>query len=408
MTVVQRAVVFLVGSGAGLAHAGSVPFVDGADGAVEVALGYVSRVEGQEYLVVVRDDDGRPHVIEARIRYGIVDPARLGHRTIIRGTVQRKENERPRLEIETVDHAHPTEFAALLALRKRGLLDCDQDTEGRVTRIAFHPENDDRDGIAHLAKFERLENLSLANVTDANLLELAPLRNVEFVSIDSEYVTGAGLVGFANCENLHVVNAWLPKLNDDGLRPLTANENLWCLRVNESSITNDGLRHIGKLEHLRILEVNDTKVGDAGLKHLEGLTELEYLFLAGTPITDDALAMIPELRKLWALKLERTAVTDEGLSNFLEFESLKGVNFLYLADTKITDAGLAHLVDIEELEGIDLAGDGITDAGLTHLETHEALKWIHAPGCPITDAAATKFGTDRPAGFYITRDRKDD
>lgn len=402
------AVGLLVVTSLGLAEGGDVPFFDAEDGTIEVALGYLSHIEASEYVVVVRNGEGRPYVLEASLAIGTyVPPARLGRRAIVRAKVLREENAAPRLEIETVDHALPTEFEALLALRKLGI-DIDQDDEGYVKRVAFFPLSRKGDPIRHLAAFERLKNLALANVTDADLLKLVTLRNLEFVSIDGEGVTGSGLAGFANCKNLNVLNTSLPDLTDAGLEHLTVNENLSCLRLNGSKITGAGLEHVGKLAKLRILEVEDTRVGDAGLKHLAGLSELEYLFLTGTPITDDALVMIPELRKLWALKLDRTAVTDEGLSNFREFDSLKGVNFLYLQHTKITDAGLAHLVDIEHLEGIDLAGDGITDAGLAHLATHERLKWIHAPGCPITDAAATRFKTGRDQRFYITRDRPRD
>jgi len=130
------------------------------------------------------------------------------------------------------------------------------------------------------------------------------------------------------------------QITDAGLVHLEKLTNLNALYLNGTQITDAGLVHLEKLTNLNALDLNGTQITDAGLVHLEKLTNLNALALGRTQITDAGLVHLEKLTNLNALYLIATQITDAGL---VHLEKLTNLNALYLNVTQITDAGLKGL-----------------------------------------------------------------
>ena len=103
-------------------------------------------------------------------------------------------------------------------------------------------------------------------------------------------------------------------LSDAALVHLKGLTNLQTLNLHGTKITDAGLVHLKGLTKLQTLDLWDTKITDAGLVHLKGLTKLTWLNLPGTKITDAGLIHLQELPRLETLNLLYTKVTDAGIA----------------------------------------------------------------------------------------------
>ena len=116
--------------------------------------------------------------------------------------------------------------------------------------------------------------------TDAELVHLRGLSDLESLVLSSTQVTDAGLVhlkGFSDLEGLALM---------------------------ETGVTDAGLAHLSGLSNLKRLFLGDTRIGwmnglqrpfvtqvtDAGLVHLKGLSNLEHLDLSATKVTPVGVA----------------------------------------------------------------------------------------------------------------------
>lgn len=155
-------------------------------------------------------------------------------------------------------------------------------------------------------------NLSHCSANDADLAELACLRNLEQLDLQGCRVTDAGL---------------------KGLRGMLR---LWKLSLESTSITDAGLVELAHLTGLRDLNLSRTAVSDAGLQHLVGLTALSQLYLAETQVTDASMAILTRLPRLRDLSLLTTCVGDGGL---LALAGLPELESVVVSDTAVTLAG---------------------------------------------------------------------
>ena len=103
------------------------------------------------------------------------------------------------------------------------------------------------------------------------------------------------------------------EVTDAGLVHLKGLTNLEELDLGKTKVTDAGLEHLQGLTKLQWLSLQDTKVTAAGLVHLEGLTKLQWVGLAETKVTDAGLAHLKKLTKLQSLYLGETQVTNEGV-----------------------------------------------------------------------------------------------
>ncbi len=174
------------------------------------------------------------------------------------------------------------------------------------------------------------------------------------------------------------------RVTDADLVHLAAISNLENLFLGGSKITDTGVtQHVSGLASLRSLRLNNTAIGDASLEALKGLSGLEELYLSETAVTDEGLKSIAGMTHLTLLDLTETAVSDRGLA---ELKGLSRITVLRLAGTQITDRTLQLLKQFPGLEVIILNDTQITDAGLEHLKTLPAINLIRMHDTQATDA----------------------
>jgi hypothetical protein len=140
----------------------------------------------------------------------------------------------------------------------------------------------------------------------------------------------------------HMSAVYLPntEVTDAGLVHIKGLTDLETLILNNTQVTDAGLVHLKGLTNLRELDLNHTQVTDSGLVHLKGLHQLVVLELIGTEVNDAGLVHLNELTNLVVLCLGNTDVTDAGL---VHLKSLTSLETLWLHYTYVTEAGRLDL-----------------------------------------------------------------
>jgi hypothetical protein len=88
--------------------------------------------------------------------------------------------------------------------------------------------------------------------------------------------------------------------------------NLDFLLLRDNQITGNGLASIKNLTKLQSLVLSHNRIDDDALSSLEKLADLESLWLDGTNVSDDGLKKLAHLQKLKFLDIDRTSVTAAG------------------------------------------------------------------------------------------------
>jgi hypothetical protein len=81
-------------------------------------------------------------------------------------------------------------------------------------------------------------------------------------------VTDVGLKELAGLTDLQTLNLDVNRITDAGLKELAALTSLQTLDLNTTQVTNQGLKELARLKNLKTLNLGFTKVTDAGLKEL--------------------------------------------------------------------------------------------------------------------------------------------
>jgi internalin A len=199
-------------------------------------------------------------------------------------------------------------------------------------------------GLASLVGLNRLEELDLSiPVTDADLVPVSKMVSLRhfFLYGDSPRLTDAGLVHLKGLMNLEMLSLTSDRLTDAGLVHLSGLTNLEALNLNgrrAPGITSDGLVHLKGMKRLVHLQLEGSSV--VSLEPLSHLTGLSVLFLDGTSVDDSSLATLAGFRGLQTLSLAKTRVGDAGLAHIAKLSQL---GLLTLGETKVTPSGIAAL-----------------------------------------------------------------
>ncbi len=241
-------------------------------------------------------------------------------------------------------------------------------------------------GLKDLAPLKGLQKLSLAStkVTDAGLKELAALQELRELDLEATQVQGAGLKDLAGLKRLQALRLSNAKLTDAGLKGLADLKGLKVLELSLNSLTDAGLKELAGLAGLKELNIGLTKITNAGLKELAALPELETLSLAHTKVTDAGLGDLAALKSLRKLSLYGTSVTDSGLKHLAR---VTGLESLDLDKTQVTGTGLKDLGVLKDLKELTFRHTKVTDAGLKGLAALKALKKLDLNDTAVTDAA---------------------
>ncbi len=240
--------------------------------------------------------------------------------------------------------------------------------------------------LKELAPLKDLRKLALQGnpkITGAGLKHLAPLEKLEELDLGRTSVGDAGLKELAPFQELRSLNLWIALVTDAGLKDLAPLKELQSLNLSNNHVTDAGLKELAPFEDLRSLDLSGTPVTDAGLKEVARHKGLQSLGLMDTRVTDAGLSALAPLESLRELNLSRTRVTDLGLK---EVARHKGLQSLNLRETAVTDAGLAGLAPLKDLRLLDLSLTQLTDAALKEVARHENLQTLILLGPPVTDA----------------------
>src|SRR6516162_4962276 len=139
-------------------------------------------------------------------------------------------------------------------------------------------------------------------------------KPITFVSLSNKQVTDADLKELAGLKQLETLNLTSTQISDSGLKDLTELSQLRCLDLGETRITDVGLSALAGLNQLQTLDLSETQISDAGLKELAGLKQLQWLELEDTRVSDDSLNELAGLKQLEFLSLHGTRVTSKGVA----------------------------------------------------------------------------------------------
>jgi uncharacterized protein (TIGR03067 family) len=227
-------------------------------------------------------------------------------------------------------------------------------------------------------------------VTDETMASLKDSPKLQSLCLANGNISDAGLVNVEGLTELESLDLTFTKITDAGLQHLRPLVKLRVLNLHGDNITDAGLEHLKGLTELENLDLTFTKITDAGLERLKGFPKLKALGLVGTPqITDAGLAHLQGLPELEAIDLRWShQITDAGLANL---KGLPKLNWLVLWGTQISDAGLENLRTLLQLKTLELGRTKVTDAGLPKLERLKNLQSVGFGETPVTSEAKEKL-----------------
>lgn len=118
------------------------------------------------------------------------------------------------------------------------------------------------------------------------------LANVTFVSGWGFFLTDADLVHIRKLTDVQMLNLGNTQVTDAGLVNVKGLTDLESLSLDSAQITDTGLIQLQNLTKLRFLRLRNTKITDAGLVHLRSLIALQWLDLGDTKVTDAGVAQL--------------------------------------------------------------------------------------------------------------------
>jgi len=112
---------------------------------------------------------------------------------------------------------------------------------------------------------ESFASLALSEGSDAAVLQLSRLNNLEIVTIAGPRITDSALLSLSTLSNLKYLEVYAPQVTDAGLTHLKDLTTLKFLALDACpQISDAGLVHLIGLKNLETLSVVDTKVTPAG------------------------------------------------------------------------------------------------------------------------------------------------
>ena len=269
------------------------------------------------------------------------------------------------------------------------------------------------DTLAVVAKFDRLEVLSLADSSGIcdGFRQLQGLRHLTTLDVSGAGVTDDCLAAIARISSIQKLELYGVKATDEGfarlasLPALTDLDIVNCPNLSDSGAARmvEGMPRLQAMSltggskslaatlaalarhhpDLGTLDIEGTGATNDDLKTVGRLANLEALWLSKTRITDEGLVHLRPLKNLAILWLDQTGVTDEGLKHLGGSTSLRR---LHLNSTRVGDAGMVHLEKLP-LESLDLSGSLVTDAGMPAVGWINSLRNLSLARLPLlTDA----------------------
>ena len=148
--------------------------------------------------------------------------------------------------------------------------------------------NDDLAGVSQLPGLRELL-LEETQITDAGVLALTGLTDLEHLRLRGARIGNAGIAHLCQFQNLRILNLPHAQFTDDALAELARLPKLELLRFSSPHVTDAGMEHLAQLDQLRFLHLISVPITDEGLGRLEALKNLESLYLDDIQVTDAAI-----------------------------------------------------------------------------------------------------------------------
>ncbi len=216
--------------------------------------------------------------------------------------------------------------------------------------------------------------LGASGITGENLPLLAPLTQLQYLSLKQLPIDDRRLAKLPDFPELQSLGLDGTKIGDEGLAQLARFPRLQMLWLDQTRITDAGMVHLKRMPYLDTLYMPGTATAGAGLAELREAPRLKSISLKSVRLQADSLKYLAQIEQLESLGLDNTNVRDEQLA---DLAGLKQLRILWLTGTKIGDGGLEHLKNVRSLQIVHLNNTEVTREGAAELE--RAL-----PRCQIT------------------------
>jgi hypothetical protein len=248
----------------------------------------------------------------------------------------------------------------------------------------------------YLAAFAAPRELDLSYwpVTDAELADVALLKDLKVLDLRGTKITNDGLTRIAELESIESLSLSLSgsQLSETALKRLAALKRLRVLRLYGAPpnlVTAAVLREFAALTKLEELTALRTDLTDDLAEHFAALPQLRKLAVGGGKITDAGIkqlaANLPHLEslRLWDAKMSK--------AGFKELATLRRLKELDLRGAQLTVAELQELTALGELRSLDLQGSNVADAELVALRELKQLKTLGLARTAVTAAALARL-----------------
>jgi hypothetical protein len=234
-------------------------------------------------------------------------------------------------------------------------------------------------GLAHLATLTKLRRLRLwSRCAPTYVSALTELRDLRLHG--SELTTGADLGQLATLRNLRRLELDSVTMAASGLDCLASLPNLIQLDLEHCCVTNADLEYISGLESLQKLTLDVTKVNGASSLRPG----------SGCRLTDADLACLSGLTGLVECNLHNCDLSSRGLVHLAALRSLCTLG-LYTCCKLEHLRPIASLVSLQELLLYECFS--LSDAGLAPITSLINLKWLQLTECrSLTDASLACVG----------------
>ncbi len=208
----------------------------------------------------------------------------------------------------------------------------------------------------HIAKLTNLKTLRFTNngkLSDAGMVQLAGLKNLEQFSFVGTQITGRAYAKFDGFTKLTRVSHRGSSIDDEGLMQLCDHlPNLENISLAHAKFTDAGAPNLAKLSKLKGLELGTSNATPQTLRHIAKLP-LEYLqlgegfdspesipfikdlatlrrltFTNVKPLTDSDLKAVAGMKQLEQLELGKIELPDTRLAFFKDFAFLKSLRLV--------------------------------------------------------------------------------
>jgi internalin A len=283
-------------------------------------------------------------------------------------------------------------------------------------------------------------DLSHSWVTDADLVRIGRMQELERLDLSHTKVTDAGLQHLKDLRSVREFSLYYAEyITEDGLAFLKKWTKLERLNLRGARVTSKVFEHLSGLPNLRELDLSFTEITDEGFDQLMELPRLEKLAIGGNRLTGEGLAVLRQIPTLRDLDVSGTQRVDSGLwglslteENLARIGALKQLRRLNLAAATISDRGvdrpghpeaeradlrdLSALQGLLELEYLDLSRQPVSaatlktiaslprlatlrlglckkidDSAVDTLAGMKSLRTVYTAGTQITDAARTRL-----------------